>query len=310
MNPGVSVLVLHYNDFGSSRRCLSALYGSLPGYAGETELILIDNGSGDDSVEKLKKEFPELRVMRFEDNLQVGKSFAKAAEKAKYGLIYITPNDMEVKPGFLEPLVRHFKDERVFAANPMADAERKNERYMRNVGKRRFGLFGMHREDADRACYSISPTILGVFDRKKFLELGGPDSLYHPTFYDDYDLGMAAWKRGWRIVYEPSSVVVHHHKGQLKSVMGEREAGRIDMRNRHLFIWKNYDNVSLLFYALYLPAILVLGTLKRGPDYMRSFLLALGKLGEVRQKREREEGERKFSDKEIFDMSLKNVGEL
>lgn len=283
------------------------MYKHMKDYAGAWELYLIDNGSTDDSVVKLKKTFPRLRVMRYEDPKQVGKSFAQAARLARYGLLYITPNDMEVKKGFLEPLVAHFGNRDVFAANPAAVSKRENESYRRNVGSRRFGLFSMHRQESESAAYSFSPTILGVFDKKKFLELGGPDPLYHPTFYDDYDLGFCAWKRGWSIIYEPSSVVLHHHKGQLKKEIGEREAGLIDMRNRHLFIWKNYDNLSLFGYALYLPFVLLFGTLKRGPDYLYSFYLALKKLPEAIGKRRQGEKKRQFSDREIFKMSMREV---
>ncbi|MFH1447732.1 MAG: glycosyltransferase [Candidatus Micrarchaeota archaeon] len=307
--PGVSVFVLHYNDAVSSSMCLKSLYKNLPKYPGPYELYLIDNGSTDDSVDALKKEFPKLKVIGYGDHLQVGKSFARAAIKAKYDLLYLTPNDMEADPDFLEPLVRHFRREDVFAVNPTALSKNENESYRRNVASRRFGLFSMYRRASQKPAYSFSPAILGAFNRKKFLEFGGPDPLYHPTFYDDYDLGFCAWKRGWKVIYEPKSIVMHRHKGQLKKVIGERESSIVDMRNRHLFIWKNYDNVSFVGYMFYLPFILLLGTLKRGPDYIYSFCLALKKVSDVREKRRKEERVRKYSDSEIFAMCSGHVNE-
>lgn len=308
--PGVSLFILHYNDFESSANCLKAMYSHLPEYDGPWELFLIDNGSSDDSVARLKKQFPKLSVIRYDDPKQVGKSFVPAArDYAKFPLIYITPNDMEPGEGFLEPLVGRFSDKEVFAANPAALSPEGKLDYGRNIAQRRFGLFSMRRGEGDDpekqpAAYSFSPAILGVFDKEKFLSLGGPDPLYHPTFYDDYDLGYCAWKRGWKIVYEPKARVTHRHKGQLKKTFGEREAMLIDRRNRHLFIWKNYDNVSLLFYALYIPFILFFGTLRVGPDYLRSFFAAVGKAKDAFGKRSEEEKQRKFSDSEIFRMSL------
>ncbi len=308
--PGVSVFVLHYNDAESSLRCLGSLYESLPGYDGPTELYLIDNGSTDDSVSILKKRFPNLKVIRYEDSKQVAKSFTPAArDYAKFSLICIILNDMEAKPGFLEPLARHFGDKDVFAVNPAVLSPEGKIDYGRNIGARKFGLFYMRRGQGDtlpdgaRPTYSFSPSMVGVFDKKKFLELGGPDPLYHPTYYDDYDLGFCAWKREWKVIFEPSSRIIHRHKSQLKKTLGEREAMLVDRRNRHLFIWKNYDNASLFGYLFYLPFILVLGTLKNGPDYLRSFYLALKKIPEVRGKRKREERERRFSDGEIFRLS-------
>ncbi len=46
-----------------------------------------------------------------------------------------------------------------------------------------------------------------AFDRKKFLELGGFDELLAPFYMEDTDLGYLAWKRGWKNLYQPASVV-------------------------------------------------------------------------------------------------------
>ena len=66
-----------------------------------------------------------------------------------------------------------------------------------------------------------------AFDRRKFLELGGFDHLYRPFYYEDTDLGFMAWKRGWKVLYEPGSIVFHEHRGTIgKKFSPESSRGR------------------------------------------------------------------------------------
>ena len=54
-----------------------------------------------------------------------------------------------------------------------------------------------------------------AFDRRKFLELGGFDEILKPFYLEDTDLGYMAWKRGWKVLYQPASVVYHEHRGTI-----------------------------------------------------------------------------------------------
>ena len=39
--------------------------------------------------------------------------------------------------------------------------------------------------------------------------------LLRPFYYEDTDLGLMAWKRGWKLLYQPKSVVFHEHRGTI-----------------------------------------------------------------------------------------------
>ncbi len=61
-----------------------------------------------------------------------------------------------------------------------------------------------------------------AFDRRKFLELGGFDELLAPFYLEDTDLGYMAWKRGWKNLYQPASVVYHEHRGTIGTQIQRR----------------------------------------------------------------------------------------
>jgi glycosyltransferase involved in cell wall biosynthesis len=78
-----------------------------------------------------------------------------------------------------------------------------------------------------------------AFDRRKFLELGGFDRLYEPFYLEDADLGYLAWKRGWKVLYEPRSRVWHEHRGTIGRRFTARQIDDVLRRNFLLFAWKN-----------------------------------------------------------------------
>jgi glycosyltransferase involved in cell wall biosynthesis len=78
-----------------------------------------------------------------------------------------------------------------------------------------------------------------AFDRRKFLELGGFDHLLRPFYLEDTDLGMMAWKRGWKVLYQPRSVVYHEHRGTIGKKFSQQYIQGVLKKNFALFAWKN-----------------------------------------------------------------------
>src|SRR6266850_1764818 len=57
-------------------------------------------------------------------------------------------------------------------------------------------------------------------DRRKFIELGGFNRLFYPAYGEDLDLGFRAWRRGWRCIFEPASVVYHRESASFDTSEG------------------------------------------------------------------------------------------
>ncbi|MBV9084597.1 MAG: glycosyltransferase, partial [Acidobacteriaceae bacterium] len=85
-----------------------------------------------------------------------------------------------------------------------------------------------------------------AFDRRKFLELGGFDELLRPFYYEDTDLGHMAWKRGWKVLYEPRSVVFHEHRGTIGQTFSKPFINTVLKKNSILYCWKNIHDGRML----------------------------------------------------------------
>ena len=73
----------------------------------------------------------------------------------------------------------------------------------------------------------------------EFLELGGFDDLLAPFYLEDTDLGYLAWKRGWKVLYQPGSMVFHEHRGTIGKRLRRGHKFRLLKKNFSLFWWKN-----------------------------------------------------------------------
>jgi glycosyltransferase involved in cell wall biosynthesis len=123
------------------------------------------------------------------------------------------------------------------------DPERRREESGLTQGWWRDGRLRV-RHRIDDAVTDLYPCFYGgggscAFDRRKFLELGGFDPLLAPFYLEDTDLGYLAWKRGWRVLYQPRSVVYHEHRGTIGKHFRQDQIEEVYRKNFVLFCWKN-----------------------------------------------------------------------
>lgn len=85
-----------------------------------------------------------------------------------------------------------------------------------------------------------------IMDRKKYNEIGGFDNLFSPYYWEDIDLSYRAWKHGYRILFNPSIVVEHHHESTIGKYFANEHIKTIAFRNQFIFMWKNLEDRSLI----------------------------------------------------------------
>ena len=162
-------------------------------------------------------------MLALPQNLGFGGGSNAGFRAAKNDIVVLLNSDMRVAPDFLAPLLEGFSDPEVFAVSCQiffsdpSQAPRRDRPDARLVAGRRPARAPSHRRR--RSTISIPASTAAAascaFDRAKFLELGGFDRLLAPFYLEDTDLGYMAWKRGWKVLYQPRSVVYHEHRGTI-----------------------------------------------------------------------------------------------
>jgi len=123
-----------------------------------------------------------------------------------------------------------------------------------------------------------------------FAELGGFDPLYHPAYCEDTDLSYRAWRRGWKIIYEPASVI-YHRVGATWSKMrgGEAAVTRLIRRNEVLFTLRNVGGWSFVGgYLVLLPLRLLRNAMMNNHTMWQGVLQALPRMPAALKRRWRE----------------------
>ncbi len=220
------------------------------------EVILVDDTGRDVLAERVSADFPTLVVIAREENGGFAAALLSGVERAGHDLVFSMNTDVRVRPRFLEPLVECLADEEVVAAVPLVFLNG-DEHEIESTTELRFedGLPVIIQEGLDSGvppervqpcpvAFAVGGAFL--FRRVEFLERGGFDGLYQPFYWEDVDLGFAAWREGRRVVLQPASVVEHHHRGTIGELVPEEIFRASIERNRLLFSWKFLDDPALL----------------------------------------------------------------
>lgn len=240
-----SLVIPSWNGRDLLERFLPSWAAAISTHPG-SEIVIVDNGSTDGSADWIRANYPQVRLVALQENFGFGGGSNAGFRAARNDVVVLLNSDMRVEPDFLAPLLAAFTDEAVFAVSCqiyLADKTRRREETGLTQGWwQDGGLRVGHREDP--AVDRVFPCFYGgggscAFDRRKFFELGGFDELFAPFYLEDTDLGFAAWKRGWKVLYQPASVVYHEHRGTIGKHYTADGIESVLQKNFLLFCWKN-----------------------------------------------------------------------
>lgn len=257
------------------------------------EIILVDDASPDDSANVVKKEFPQVKLIRHKVNRGFSSSVNTGARSSKGQLIALLNTDVIPEEDFLVSVLPYFKKRRVFAVSLN---EKGGYSWARGFFKDGYVAHEPgEKTNEPHSTFWVSGGS-GVFRRDYWMKLGGMDEkVFSPFYWEDLDLSYRAAKRGLELIWEPKAQVVHKHEATV-SKLPKSYVDRIRERNHLLFIWKNITSPNLTRRH-------VVGLIKRflrHPGYARIVIMALLRGSAVLKARAREKKESKVSDEAIF----------
>ncbi|HEY7337183.1 MAG TPA: glycosyltransferase [Bryobacteraceae bacterium] len=247
-----SIVIPNWNGRELLEKYLPSAIAAIQKHPG-SEIIVVDNGSTDGSARFVSERFPQVRVLNLECNLGFGGGSNAGVRAARNEIVVLLNSDMRVEPTFLQPLLDGFADSNVFSVSCQiffSDPAKLREETGLTEGWWQQGSLRV-RHRIDPAVTELFPCFYGgggscAFDRAKFLDLGGFDHLYKPFYFEDTDLGYLAWKRGWKVLYQPASIVYHEHRGTIGKSFSQAYIQSILKKNSILFVWKNIHDWRLL----------------------------------------------------------------
>ncbi|SPP99641.1 Glycosyl transferase, family 2 [Candidatus Sulfobium mesophilum] len=321
--PAISVVIVNYNGLSHLQECLDSLRAQT---FRDFETIFVDNASTDGSVEFVKNNFAELKVIRNEKNLGYGGGNNAGIRSAEGKYIAILNNDTKVDPDWLGML---------FAAAEKGEGigmcASKILNYYRPGIIDNTGLLlykdgvarGRGRLERDTGQYDSEDEVFfpsgcaGLYRKGMLKEIGLLDEDFF-LYVEDVDIGLRARLAGWRCVYVPRALVYHKYSATteayspLKAYLVERNRIWVMMKCFPLSMIATSPFYTLLRYLLQGYGILT----GRGASsrivrsysvweglkiLMRSYSSAFMGCGKILKKRREIMGHKKVSGGDIAD---------
>lgn len=257
------------------------------------EVIVVDDGSWDGSVKFLQKNYKDsIKLVKHTKNRGFSKAVNTGVRATKGDLILLLNTDVIPNVDFLEPVIPHFKNSKVFGVSLHEQGY--------GWAKAKFAngfiqlAMGQSGSSTHQSMYVSGGS--GVFRKKMWQTLGGMDEkLFSPFYWEDIDICYRAWKRGWVCLWEPKARVVHNHESTM-SKLSKKYVARIRERNQLLMIWKNIHSVNLFKKHI----LEVIKRTIKHPGYLIVLMMALAKSNIAIKVRRKEIKESKISDEAIF----------
>lgn len=275
----ISIVIPTYNGKHLLEKNLPRIIRACP----KTEIVIVDDASTDKTAEFLKSAIRQLaertiiEVVKHKKNLRFASACNSGVKKASGEIIILLNNDVIPKKGFLNPLISNFKDKEVFSVGCKEIEEKNGKKIIsgRNKGKFKRG-FLIHWRAKDQNKKDTLWTFGGsmAVDRKKYLELGGMDTIYRPAYWEDIDLCWRARKKGWKILFEPKSIVYHKHETTNIKELGKKKMEIAAYKNQILFVWKNIKGLQLIQHFFWLPYHLIFTTIRSKGLFLLGFIKA------------------------------------
>jgi GT2 family glycosyltransferase/glycosyltransferase involved in cell wall biosynthesis len=216
----VSTVIVNHERRDLLRKCLQSLERALERVEEDTEIILVDNGSSDGSVELVEAQFPDVELVRLPRNEGFAGGVAAGIAAARGEWIAVFNNDTTVEPDAVSLMLEAARSKpRVGAvAAQMRFADRREVLNSAGLELDRLGiaadrLVGSRVTDhQEREPYEVFGATGGaaLFHIDMLEEVGGFDDSFF-AFFEDVDLAWRARAHGWRALYAPAAVIYHHH---------------------------------------------------------------------------------------------------
>lgn len=258
----VSVVILSWNGRKHLEHCLPALREQEePGVP--WEVLVLDNGSHDGTVEWLRREHPEVELIESKVNLGFCGGNNRLVDEANGDAVVLLNNDTRPRPDWLRHLVAAYRaadDDVAAISGCIVDWEGERLDFARGAITFDGHAFQLgYRRPLDEVELPEAGTELPfacggnmMIRRSSYLDAGGFDEDYF-AYLEDVDLGWRLWSGGERVTFAPDAVV-HHRSMATSAMLGNANRGFLFERNAFLTAYKNYDDEHL---ERLLPAILL-----------------------------------------------------
>ena len=247
----LSVMILNWNGEKLLREFLPSVIANTHGP--DVEVIVVDNGSTDDSMKVLCEEFPNVKILAFDENLGFSGGYNRAIKEVDSEFVVLLNSDVETPAGWWQPLLAFMHSHpEVGACQPKILSYRNKDKF--EYAGAAGGLLDKYgypfcrgrlfdKIEYDLCQYDTGPEDIAwasgaalMVRREVYLDAGGLDELFF-AHMEEIDLCCRIHNLGYRVCVVPESCV--YHLGGASLAQGNPRKTYLNFRNNLLLLHKN-----------------------------------------------------------------------
>ena len=258
----VSIIIVNYNTREYLRACLASIF---KGEKCKYQVIVVDNGSADDSANMVARDFPAVHLMGNEVNAGFAKANNMAWREARGKYTLLLNSDTEVSDSTIETLIRYMEANQAVSAagckvlypdgriqlscgyfptlsSALWGGQAVNLLFKKFFPRSSvFGACGLGPRDLEQrrevdillgACVILRNDVvkkIGLFDEKMFM------------YFEECDLFQRIKAMGGKVMYLPDTTIIHHAGGSVKNLaeaVGNYQASQEYYFRKHVSLKK------------------------------------------------------------------------
>lgn len=259
--PEVSIIIPVFNQWEYTYSCLKSILTN----SGDTkyEIIIADDMSTDDTV-NISQYAENINVIRDGINRGFLLNCNHAAKHARAKYLLFLNNDTNVQPNWLSPLIdlMESSDRVGMVGSKLVYADGKLQEAGGIIWNDASGWNYGRLDDPQKPDYNYVKEVdyisgAAIMIRSElWQQIGGFDERYVPAYFEDSDLAFEVREHGYKVMYQPLSVVVHFEgKSHGNDVNTGIKRYQVENRNKFLTKWsdrlqrEHYENGTHVFNA-------------------------------------------------------------
>ena len=225
----------------------------------DCEVVVADNSSSDNSVEVMRQQFPNVKLILLDKNYGFAEGYNRALQQIDSKYVVLLNSDVETSPNWLDPLIEHLEQSKDTAAVQPKILSYANKSMFEYAGAAggfidRYGYPFcrgriLHKLEEDRGQYDKPIDIFWAtgaclcMRKADYMEAGGLDGDFF-AHMEEIDLCWRLLARGKKVVCLPQSKVYHVGGASLNSESPRKV--HLNFRNNLLMIYKNATQSKLI----------------------------------------------------------------
>jgi len=296
----ISIIILNWNGKKFLDKCLTSISDTT--YQ-NYEIIVVDNGSSDGSIELLENKFPDVKLIKNNENLGFSKGNNIGIKNSNGSYVLILNNDTEIiNKDWLDNIIKIFESDKkigvVGCKLIYPNGKLQHAGVEINFLKQWVTILIGWGEHPDKIEYNKDRKVdcvsgAAMFIKREVIEkIGLFDEIFSPAYYEDNDFCIRARIAGYKILYA-STIAILHHQSATKKQYRSDYMNYITARNSIIFlllyvplkyipiriIWEIYRMMGVLFLMVKWSSI------EYGRSYFEAVLWNIKNLNIIIKKR-------------------------